>query len=213
MKDNNNFLTSELNAEAYLNESSLSRLLSKMEKHDTGTITAYRSKDYDRDGNVVKEYTHKENQQRNRSLLAKLMNKGYLVTSVKGSYIENFGTPEAKEVGEHVFFVEDAKDTGNLKEDLIELGEEFNQDSVFYIPKGGKEATLIGTNNAEFPGYHKEVQFGSKKLGKTGEFMTRVGNKPFFFESIDRFNVPPTNYLSKQALFKIAEKHWSKIDV
>ena len=192
-------------------ESSLNRLYYKMEEHDCGTITASREKDMI--NGKLHYYTYKENKQRNRSLLAKLQALSYGVTNVRGSYIENFNTPDAVEVSENVFFVEDQKDLGALKEDLMELGEMFNQDSVLYIPRGGLNGILIGTNKAPFPGYHKEIDFSNRSFGKTGEFMTKVKNRPFMFESIIQEYQESQGYLGKQALFKIARMDWKDIEV
>ena len=57
-----------------------------------------------------------------------------------------YGTDKAKEVGEHTYFIVDSEDTGNLEKDLRSLGEEFDQDSILFIPKGGEKSTLFGTN-------------------------------------------------------------------
>jgi hypothetical protein len=51
-----------------------------------------------------KKYTYRQNMQRNASLLSKIHSLGrYSVTAIKGAYIENFGTPEAREVDENTF--------------------------------------------------------------------------------------------------------------
>jgi hypothetical protein len=115
--------------EKELNESGLSRVWKHMDSHDCGLITAFRNAKACGKGDV---YTKEEKLKRNKSLLAKLQAKRYGVTSVKGSYIENFGSSDAKEVGENVFFVVDTLDAGNLKEDLVKLGKEFEQDAVLY---------------------------------------------------------------------------------
>ena len=94
-------------------ERGLSLLYSHMQKFDSGIITAYRSKEYDNDGNIIREYTAKENEHRTKHLFAKLIQK-YSITKVKGSYIEHYGTPKANEVGESVFFVIDINETGNI---------------------------------------------------------------------------------------------------
>jgi len=192
-------------------ESGLSRLYSKMENHDCGTITASREKDMI--NGKLHYYTRKENKQRNLSLLAKLQAGGYLVTKVKGSYIENFGTPDAVEVSENVFFVEDTYDMGTLEEDLIELGEEFNQDSILYIPRGGLNGILIGTNDAEFPGYHKKINYSNRNFGTAGEFMTKVRSRPFIFESVIKEYQENHGYLGMQALFTMARMDWQKIEI
>ena len=79
-----------------MNESSLSRIYAHTRKHDFGTITAFRSA---RDCGNGEKYTKAENLKRNKSLLAKLRAKGYGVNKIKGSYIENYVSKNAKEVG------------------------------------------------------------------------------------------------------------------
>ena len=166
------------NFEEQLNESSLSRVYQTMQEHDSGTITAFR---YAKECGEGERYSKKENLQRNKSLKAKLQAKGYGITIVKGSYIENYNSPEAIEVGEQVFLVVDLRDKGKLEKDLREFGEEFEQDSVLFIPKGGAGGELIGTNNCPngYPGYNKRVSLTKTIFGKNGEFFTRVNGRPF----------------------------------
>lgn len=197
-----------INESKSIKESSLSRLISKIFNHDTGTITAHR-----------KEYTHKQNQQRNKSLLSKLLSKGYYVTSVEGGFIEDFGEPNAEEVNEHVFFVEDFKDKNKLKENLIKLGIEFEQDSILFIPKANKKeikdvkSYLIGTKDDinNYPGYLIEKEFPILKVGKDDyRFLTRVKNRPFYFsESIINDYYP--SYSNKLPL--LANKDWREIEL
>lgn len=176
----------------YLNESSLSRLWKHMQDHDTGVMTAYRSKEFDDDGNIVKEYTRKENKARNSWLSAKLLRK-YSVTRVKGAYIENYGSPEAEEVGEATLFVTDLNNTGNLKKDLKKLGNELNQDSIMFISKGSNKALLIGTKKDEYsnirawPDYGVIVTLPKAVWGKEAQFMTKVRGRPFLFTEQDEF--------------------------
>ena len=163
----------------YITESSLSRLWKHSQEHDYGTITAFR---YAPECGEGTPYTKKENLQRNKSLLAKLRSKGYGVTSIKGSYIENYGKATAREVGENSFFVADMQDKGRLKKDLLALGEEFDQDSIIFGDKG-KSGALFGTNKCPegYPGYGKKLVQGGAIFGKEGEFMSRVNGRPFVF--------------------------------
>jgi hypothetical protein len=64
-----------------------------------------------------------ENYERNRQLKAVLLNKGYGVTDVDGTYVEDFGTDAAKEVKEDSFFVVNLKDDPNFKDTITGLGE------------------------------------------------------------------------------------------
>lgn len=199
--------------EKQLNESGLSRVWAHMKDHDTGILTAFRYAKACGKGDV---YTKAENLKRNKSLLAKLQSKRYGVTSVKGSYIENYGSKDEKEVGENVFFVIDLKDTGKLKKDLIELGKEFEQDSILYIPKGGDKSELIGTNSCPngYPGMAKTVTNNSRVLGKSGEFFTRVKGRPFTFgENVvyEEYDLPQ-GYMGRLACRRIADKKWFEIE-
>lgn len=162
-----------------IRESSLSRVHDHMNKHDAGFITAFR------DGN-----TRSENKTLNRKMLATLMRSGYGVTSVKGAYVMDHGTPDAKEVGEPSFFVVDIKDTNKLHPDLIKLSIQFKQESVLLVDKGGKNARLYGTSkDSKFLDYGQSMPVGSGKYGKVaGEFLSRVRGREFAFEEFGSRN-------------------------
>lgn len=201
-----------------LNETSLSRVVHHMEKHDCGTITAHRAKE-GCGGPDAKPYSREDNKKRNRQLYAMLETMGYGVTEVDGAYIENFGTPDAVEVTEDVYFVVDLKDGGNLERDLRRLGELFDQDSIMFIPKGGM-GILIGTNHcSDFPGYGRKLPFTKRTFGKVGEFMTKVRNRPFIFEETFLEKACNENYYSvanimgKWAITNVARKNWKDIEL
>lgn len=184
------------------NESSLSRIHSKIGAYATGAITAYRG-----------EFTHKENQQRNRSLLAKLQGLGYSVTAIKGSYIENYGSDSEKEVSEHSYFVAsktEGDDGGKLENDLIRLGNQFDQDSILSIPYGEK-ARLIGTSHREnaWPSFGQRETVGDFKGGKAAEFMSRVNNRSFVFEDIEDFGTINARWSNSI----LAKKDWRDIQI
>lgn len=200
-----------------LNETSLSRVVHHMEKHDCGTVTAFRSKE-GCGGEGAREYTLAENKKRNRQLYAILETLGYGVTEVDGAYIENFGTENAVEVTEDVYFVVDLKDRGTLEKDLRRLGEQFDQDSIMFIPKG-QMGMLIGTNHCtNFPGYGNKIPFSSRSFGKPGEFMTKVKNRPFIFEETFLEKKCNENYYSvanimgKWAISHTAKTDWRKLE-
>ena len=139
------------------------------------------------------------------------------MTLIKGSYIENYKKPNAKEVVEEVFFVVDLDDKGNLEKDLRKLGEEFEQDSILFIPKGGEKSTLIGTNKCEdgYPGYGKKVHFNKRQIGGDGEFFSRVNGRPFVFkEAVGNGNATrPEGGMGRWGCSAVANAHWSDIDV
>jgi hypothetical protein len=177
-------------------ESSLSRLWEHAKKHDTGTITAFR---FARDCGEGKPYSETENISRNRELKSILLTKGFGVTSIKGSYIENYKTKNAKEVKEESLFVVDLNDNKKLKNTLIALGIKYEQDSIIFSEAGGEDYTLISTNKCPngYPGrgiVGVEEKLGKAIFGKDGEMFSRVNGRPFVFEDINPYVRKLTDY-------------------
>lgn len=168
-----------------LYESSLTRVWKYSKEHDVGTITSFRSA---RDCNEGKDFTKKENKDKNAKLKAQLLKLGYGVTAIDGFYIENYKTSEAKEVQEESFLVVDLKDKGNLKENLINLGKKYDQDSITYQNYKNGEYYLISSNTCSnsYPGFGKVgimIKLGKAIFGKKGEFFSKVNGRPFVFEN------------------------------
>jgi len=196
----------------YLNESSLSRVWKHNDNHDCGAMTAFRKVGDCGDGN---EYTRKENNARNKSLLAKLKTKGYGIIKLKGKYPEGGVTRN-----EDLFFIVDLKDNENLLKDMKKFGEQFEQDSILFISKGsvGKKnnAFLIGTNHCK----NNEIKFGQKisfekgmKFGYESPIYTSfVNGRPFIAESMDsEITGVPGNGMGWWALELVARKNWTEL--
>ena len=167
-------------------ESSLSRVYAQTKIHDSGTISAFRSAKNCNDG---EKYSLSDNKQNSKILKSKLLTLGYGVTKIDGTYIENFKTDNEIEVKEESYLVVDIKDSGNLKKDLIKLGQEFEQDSVTFQEKDG-DYYIISSNECPlgYPGegkVGKEVKLGKPIFGKEGEFHSKINGRPFVFESLD----------------------------
>lgn len=110
------------------------------------------------------------------------------------------------EVSERSLFVaRKPNDTGNnLERDLVEFGKMYGQDSVLIKP-AGESGYLIGTRKgAPWPEYSTKADIGMPKMGKTGEFMSRIRGRPMVFESVEEIEAPGT-WAGKMALSKIAE--------
>jgi len=184
-------------------ESGLSRINQWIELHDCGTINAFRH-----------EYSKEENLKRNQSLKAKLLAKGYGITIVDGSYIENYGKSDAVEVKEQIFFVVDLKDSKELLDDLLKFGEYFDQDSIIYIPVGEDQYILYGTSKRDnsFPGYGKKIVYHARHMGIAGEFMTKVKGRPFVFESINNEIKAPEGYFGKMGMSAVAKQDWKDLN-
>ena len=199
-------------SESKLNESSLSRLWSHNEKYDCGAMTAFRNS---RDCGEGAEYTKKENRQRNRKLSAQLRSLGYGVTKVHGKYPE--GGRDGKEES---FFIVDLKDTGNLERDLMKLGEEYEQDSILFIPKGSiqgdDKAYLMGTNHCPKNDikYHEKFTFNKGRLGYDSPiYTTFVSGRPFIFEEVGLDLGFPNSGFGVWAMHLVSKKPWQELDV
>jgi hypothetical protein len=203
----------EISEKYIVNESSLSRLWKHNTEHDCGALTAWRRAEGCGEGRL---YTHKENQQRNKSLRAKLMAMGYSVTVISGKYPEGGKTSK-----EDSYFVVDMDDDGQLEKDLLKLGEIFEQDSILFVPKGAVErkqkALLIGTNHCPngFPGYGKKLEFEKGKFGVNSPIYTSyVNGRPFIFETLEMTTLHRQgNGMGVWATYLIAKKGWQDIDV
>ena len=165
-----------------LNESSLSRLWDKTQKHTCGSISAFRD-----------ERTYQENDKNHKKLAAYLMSKDYSVTKIDGTYIENFNTKDAVDVNERSLFVcnnkVDGDDRGQLEKDLVKMGEEFDQDSILIIPVGGGDAYLRGTSKRDnaYPGYGQTEKAGDGKYGQvSGQFLSKIRGRRFAFEHLEK---------------------------
>ena len=202
-----------------ISESSLSRLYKHITEKDSAVITAFRDdpnsptscSSVPPEQDATEESPEKANKARNRELKAVLLRKGYGVTRVAGTYVENFDdVSNRKEVSEESFFVSNLKDDPSFVSEIAELGKIFCQDSVLIIPKGGQDAYLFGTNES-WPGLGVKEEVGSFRPGKESEFMSRVGKRPFTFNEVGLQEA--WNQLSRNAKWSvstIAEKALKK---
>ena len=193
-----------------LNESSLSRVYRHNLLHDCGALTAWRKAEKCGNG---RPYTHKENAQRNRSLLAKLKARGYGVTTLRGRYPEG-----GRITTEESYFVVDIDDTGLLETELRNLGKYFDQDSVLIIPKGAVDgrakAFLLGTNRCpgNWIGFGTKEFFNQGKFGYSSKIYTSyVNGRPFIFEEVGDEVQSPASGFGWWSLHLAANKHWSEL--
>ena len=173
-----------------IQEASLSRVYTHTKGRNIGMITAHRG-----------EYTAEENKQRNSQLESDIRKHGLGFVKVKGRYIENHGTPNAKSVDEESYLVigKHGHDNGHLKGFLQTHGEKYGQDSVLHKAHDEDDAKLIGTREGGYPGHEKEVSVGKWHPNRAGEFHTAMkGGKTFAFESIEF--VKPKSFSSREEL-------------
>lgn len=201
--------------ETVINESSLSRIQEHISNHECAIVTANRNDPTDGSLNVKSvapssyqpEGLNKDriNKLNNRDLKATLLKKGYGVTQIEGSYIEDYNTEIAKEVKEDSLLVVNLNDEPDFVKNITDLGKHYTQDSVLIIPKGGKDVKLVGTNHAQFPGLDNVQSVGDLKFGKSGEFMSKIRNRPMTTnEGLETYN--KLSRLERMAVTAIAKK-------
>lgn len=168
-----------------LYESGLSRIWEYINNNDIAIITAWRNdlidcKIYKNENDKNRKLVRKEKKARNKELQAVLLKKRYGVTKVRGAYFDLYKSPQEKEIKEDSFFVVNLKKDSNFLKNIVYLGELYCQDSVLLKPQG-KSAYLYGTNNYNFPGYHKKIIYPKFKGGIEQEFHSRIHGRPFTF--------------------------------
>jgi hypothetical protein len=195
-----------------LNESSINRMLQWLKNCDCAFISAFRNELKDvRDMNATylgpddknqwqigKQFTHEENRQKNKLMVAELLQLGYGVTKVKGVYPEGM----TDETSEESYLVVNRNDDENFLDNLLRISEYYNQDSIYYKEKGKTKGNLIGTNNNGFPEYHQKGEDSELKTSTASNYMSRMGNKAFSFVGKDAEKVKNRkNKMSEAANF------------
>lgn len=188
---------------------SLNRVWTHLQNHDIAIISAGRkylnncyqpSSEETTPSSEQIPMTKAQNSERKKELYSILISLGYSVTKSVGFYPEEHlnATTEAKE---NSFFVVNIHDDPKFKENIINIGVYFCQDSILFKGQKDKEAILIGTNNSEFPGFGVIEKLGIFKGGRESEFMTKIGGRPFTFAEAADHNV-----MSRGAMKRIAKK-------
>lgn len=152
-------------------ESGLSRVWQASEKFDVAMLTAWRNRMMNcikKDQCTGEVLTRNQKNERNTHLKAALLQRGYGVTHIDGSYIEEYSTSNEKECAEQSFFVVNLNNDFSFTHVIAKLGAEYCQSSVFLKPVG-EAPYLIGTNNEEWPGLWKKISLPNLKVGWSRE--------------------------------------------
>ena len=197
-----------------LNESNINRMLHWLKGCDCAFITAFRKEFKDiRDKDATyfgpngdweegKKFSHEENRQKNKLMVAELLQLGYGVTKVQGVYPETPKTNDApitdNEDIEESYLVVNRHNDENFLKNLQRIAEFYNQDSIYYKEAGAEEGHLIGTNGCGWPEYHEKGSGSKLHLDTGSNYMSRLGNKAFSFASADS---EETNHEKRKELF------------
>ena len=176
-----------------LNESNINRMLHWLKNCDCAFISAFRDEFKDirdkdatyfgpnRDWEEGKKFTHEENRQKNKLMVAELLQLGYGVTKIKGVYPEGM----TDESSEESYLVVNRNNDENFLSNLQRIAEFYNQDSIYYKEAGAEEGHLIGTNGFGWPEYHEKGDGSKLQVGTASNYMSRVGNHAFSFVGKD----------------------------
>lgn len=174
-----------------LNESSISRLISKMDNQTCVILSAFRSK-FGCGGKEDANVPYSINMQNHRELKSLILQFGYDFTEVDGKYIENYGSVDAIINGEKSLFVTTPNKNKNILIDMFKLAQLYKQDSIAYIPyqtetdinRDGNVSFLVGTSDCPtaYPGLYN-VKLNDKRIyGRQGyEFYTNINKKSMTF--------------------------------
>ncbi len=172
-----------------VNESSIRRMLQWLIDCDCAFISASRSELRDirddkstylgpnKDWKEGKRFTPEENRQKNKLMVAELLQLGYGVTKIK--CVNPDGMTD--ETSAERYLVVNRCNDGNFLNQLLRIAEYYNQDSIYYKVKGKMEGSLIGTNNCGWPEYHQKGEDRELKTGTSSNYMSRLGNRAFSF--------------------------------
>ena len=161
-----------------LDESSLSRIVSKIKKGGTATISAERG-----------DKSKKENKERSKRLEKDLRGRGLGMTKARGAYNET----DHGEVEERSYVVTPGKKgKRKFKKAVAKLGAKYDQDSVLIKQKPGldKKAAWLGTTDRKGADPKKGKKEDQGKLStrdadkplNPGEGGTKIGKKKYQFK-------------------------------
>jgi len=174
------YLTDEADGWQQLDEAGLSRILSHIDKRNLGFVSAFRG------GSSV---PLAQNRTRNRELQADIRQAGFGFLRVHGSWAENEGTPQERQVNEESFMVigSDGDDSGNLRGFLKKAGAKYQQDAVIFKPWNSTGASLIFMSN---PSTLEPIGTFSMNPQNIGKMYSKFKGHEFVFHSIsEQFGV------------------------
>lgn len=167
--------------EAGILDEAASKSLSRVHQHtltrNIGMISAQRG-----------ENTPEENNKRHKQLAGDIRKAGFGFIHVKGRFIENHGTPEARAVDEKSYLVigKEGHDGGALKKFLVNHGKKYNQDSVLHKAHNQPDVHEHGLKPEGTPKDGESRSFGTWHPNRLGQYHTAMkGKRSFTFESID----------------------------
>jgi hypothetical protein len=153
-----------------LYEASLIRVYQCTREANMGIITAH-----------LRDLDPAINYRRSWDLRKDIALRGLGFIQIRGRYIEEYGTSEARIINENSFLVLGKKypDKNALKGNLKSLGRKYDQELVIYKAFDSENTMLLGTKKRRHPAFGQEREVGRWHPNRTAEFhaMMRDGDK------------------------------------
>lgn len=115
-------------------------------------------------------------------LFNKLKNLGYNFTQAQGGYVETIDGEKIET--EETSFLVWSETNENFLDHMLDLGAEFNQETILYKSPYELEGKLIGTTDSEYLSRGEEDKVGrfTTSPSEGNPYYTKVGNLRFTFE-------------------------------
>lgn len=180
-----------------ISESSMTRIKHWLSTKDIAIITAYRTSLIHVTDNTIIDikvgtrYTTAQKKERQTRLKSLLLTRGYGVTRMTGGFKEH---GQENHTIEESLFVVNLKDDPTFFDNIVILGEKFNQDSILYKGKDDEVAFGVVTNNSDdLAPVGTKFPIGKLKSNVNAQFMSRIKNMGFAFTSEDNPATAETN--------------------
>lgn len=167
----------KLSENTNLKESSLSRLNSYLDEYDVAFITAYKKGPLDPNFPGGPQWTRKMNQDNNHDLKLRLEARGYEMFRVHGSYYNHERNDIDKEIS-YVVINKNNKNFEDFKNDIIELGRRYKQESVMIFERGDPVGNFYYMSG-------KVETAGGKHFGTDSLYKSIVDGRPFVVEELE----------------------------
>lgn len=169
-----------------ISKGEISSMSLKIKHHAVGAISAFHP-----------GYSQKENQQRNKHLMSRLMYLGYHAVELNDYFLKSSNLTKVSQSCHFVASRLNGSDNNKLKEDLVALGKEYEQ--WFIFSKGfGQEAEIISIKGNET----LKIDY----VSNVNDFIRKNENQLYFFSHV-------TSRMGKWLASAMMKNHWSEINV
>ena len=155
------------------NPPKLKRVFKRIREHDFVIICPYKARN-----------TKDQNQQLLLELKTALIKLRYNVSTIDCIFKENFQQKHQIPFEARAFAVVDHYDKGNLKNDLMELSQKYQAESIVFFDHEKQNCYLLGTQNNAYPGWKQKIRFDISKDTDLSLYFKENNDSPFVLKNI-----------------------------